>query len=154
MIFGRNRTVRHEQVVLPEQLKDERDRQVEAEAQAAAATGEGARGPHDVAARPGTAGYVDLGGLRVPAVRGMKLRLDLEDATQRIVAVTVTMGRSALQIQAFSAPRAAGLWDELRAELLETLSATPGAQVQEQRGAFGAEPVSYTHLTLPTNREV
>ena len=32
MIFGRNRTVRHEQVVLPEQLKDERDRQVEAEA--------------------------------------------------------------------------------------------------------------------------
>ena len=149
MIFGRNRTVRHEQVVLPEQLKDERDRQVEAEAQAAAATGEGARGPHDVAARPGTSGYVDLGGLRVPAVRGMKLRLDLEDATQRIVAVTVTMGRSALQIQAFSAPRAAGLWDELRAELLETLSATPGAQVQEQRGAFGAELLTRVPASLP-----
>lgn len=146
MIFGRNRNVRHEQVALPEQLKDERDRLVEARPAPAA---EGDRGPFDVEAAPSGRPSVDLGALRVPAVQGMQLRLDVEDATQRIVAVTVTLERSALQIQAFSAPRAAGVWDDLRAEIKEALVGTPGAQVQEQSGGFGPEVLTRIPATLP-----
>ena len=112
MIFGRNRTVRHEQVSLPAELLEERDLEI------AAAPATADVGPHDVATRPDPAGMIDLGSLRLRAVQGMKLRLDVEDATKRIVAATVSLGRSALQVQAFSAPRRTGLWDDLRAELL------------------------------------
>lgn len=147
MIFGRNRTARHEQVTLPEHLLDERDLAVAAAAGDAAREAE--RGPHDVTARPSATGYIDLGALRVRAVQGMKLRLDLEDATRRIVAVTVTVGGSALQIQAFSAPRAAGLWDDLRAELVDALGSSPGAHVQEQAGAFGPELLTRIPAEMP-----
>ena len=146
MIFGRNRQVRHEQVTLPEQLLDERDLAVRAASEPAAEEG---RGPHDVAARPSPEGYIDLGSLRVRAVPGMKLRLDLEDSTGRIVAVTVSLGGSALQLQAFSAPRGAQLWDGLRAELFENLTTTPDATVQEQRGAFGPELLTRVPAALP-----
>ena len=133
MIFGRNRKVRHEQVSLPEELLEERDHEVAAVPEAAET------GPHDVATRPDPSGTIDLGSLRVRAVPGMKLRLDVEDATKRIVAATVNLGRSALQVQAFSAPRRTGLWDDLREELRDSLATTPNATVQEQRGRFGAE---------------
>lgn len=146
MIFGRNRTGRHEQVSLPEQLLDERDLAALA---AAAPSQEGERGPHDVTARPSGAGYIDLGALRVRATQGMKLRLDLEESTQRIIAVTVTTERSALQMQAFSAPRAAGLWEDLRAELLDGLAATAGATVQEQTGTFGPELLTRVPAAMP-----
>ena len=143
MIFGRNRKVRHEQVSLPEELLEERDHEVAALPEAAET------GPHDVATRPDPAGAIDLGSLRVRAVQGMKLRLDVEDSTKRIVAVTITLGRSALQVQAFSAPRRAGLWDEVREELRDSLDTTPNATVQEQAGRFGTEILTRVPAALP-----
>lgn len=133
MIFGRNRNVRHEQVTLPAELLEERDHEVAARPEA------GETGPHDVATRPDPSGYIDLGALRVRAVQGMKLRLDVDDATRRIVAATVTLGSSALQVQVFSAPRRSGLWEDLRAELRDSLATTAHATVQEQTGRFGPE---------------
>ena len=143
MIFGRNRKVRHEQVSLPEELLEERDHEVAALPEAAET------GPHDVATRPDPAGMIDLGSLRLRAVQGMKLRLDVEDATKRIVAATVSLGRSALQVQAFSAPRRAGLWDEVREELRDSLDTTPNATVQEQAGRFGTEILTRVPAALP-----
>lgn len=143
MIFGRNRTVRHEQVSLPAELLEERDLEIAAAPEAADV------GPHDVATRPDPAGMIDLGSLRLRAVQGMKLRLDVEDATKRIVAATVSLGRSALQVQAFSAPRRTGLWDDLRAELHDSLSTTAHATVQEQTGRFGIEILTRVPAALP-----
>lgn len=143
MIFGRNRKVRHEQVSLPEELLEERDHEVAALPEAAET------GPHDVATRPDPASAIDLGSLRVRAVQGMKLRLDVEDSTKRIVAATITLGRSALQVQAFSAPRRAGLWDEVREELRDSLDTTPNATVQEQAGRFGTEILTRVPAALP-----
>ena len=143
MIFGRNRTVRHEQVSLPDELLEERDLEI------AAAPATADVGPHDVATRPDPAGMIDLGSLRLRAVQGMKLRLDVEDATKRIVAATISLGRSALQVQAFSAPRRTGLWDDLRAELHDSLSTTAHATVQEQTGRFGIEILTRVPAALP-----
>ncbi|MDY6055512.1 DUF3710 domain-containing protein [Micrococcus sp.] len=146
MIFGRNRNVRHEQIVLPDELKDARDLEAE---RAVEPAGADRLGPHDAAARPDRTGYIDLGSLRVKAVQDMKLRLDVEDATQRIVAATVTLGRSALQVQAFSAPRAGGVWDGLRHELADSLATTPGAQVQQVDGPFGPEVHTRVPAAMP-----
>lgn len=145
MIFGRNRNVRHEQITLPEELMEDRDRI----AAGLMPAGDDTTGPFDVADRPDAQGYIDLGSLRVRATQGMKLRLDLEDKTQRVIAVTVSTGSSAVQLQAFAAPRRDGLWDDLRAEILDALGTTPGAVADEREGRFGTEVMSRVPASMP-----
>lgn len=142
MLFGRNRNVKTETVVLPEELQDARDR--DGSGPVAEATG-----PFDIAERPEADGYLDLGSLRIPMVQDLKVRLDLEDSTQRIIGVTLQLGQSSIQAQAFAAPRSGGLWDEIRAEILESVAATEGAQVGEQEGAFGTEVAARIPAAMP-----
>ncbi len=142
MIFGRNRNVKTETVVLPEELQDPRD-QLATEPEAEAT------GPFDIADRPEVDGHLDLGSLRIPVVKDMKVRLDLEDTTKRLIGVTLQLGQSSLQVQAFAAPRAGGIWDEIRAEILESVTVTEGAQVGEQEGQFGTEVVARIPAKMP-----
>lgn len=53
-------------------------------------------------------GRVDLGGLLVPGVEGMELRVEV--AGDAIVAATLVLGNSAIQLQAFAAPKSEGIW--------------------------------------------
>lgn len=140
MIFGRNRNVKTETVTLPEELQDPRDRDRE---------GSGPSGPFDVSERPGLDGYIDLGSLRVPAVAEMRLRLDVEESTKRIIGATLALGGSSLQVQAFAAPRSGGLWDEIRAEILQSVAATENAQVAERKGPFGTEVQARIPASMP-----
>ncbi|GAA4765162.1 DUF3710 domain-containing protein [Citricoccus nitrophenolicus] len=142
MIFGRNRNVKTESVVLPEELQDPRD-------QSGADPVAEATGPFDITERPEAEGYLDLGSLRVPMVKDLKVRLDLEESTKRIIGVTLQLGQSSIQAQAFAAPRTGGLWDEIRGEILESVTATEGAQVGEQEGAFGTEVAARIPAAMP-----
>jgi hypothetical protein len=140
MIFGRNRNVKIETVTLPEELQEERDRE----------PGESSpSGPFDVSERPGLDGYLDLGSLRVPVVKDLKVRLDVEESTQRIIGATLTLGQSSLQAQAFAAPRSGGIWDEIRAEILQSVAATESAQVGERQGPFGTEVLARIPARMP-----
>jgi hypothetical protein len=140
MIFGRNRNVKIETVTLPEELQDERDRE----------SGESSpRGPFDVSEREGLEGYLDLGSLRVPIVKDLKVRLDVEDSTQRIIGATLTLGQSSLQAQAFAAPRSGGIWEEIRAEILQTVATTENAQVGQRQGPFGTEVLARIPAQMP-----
>lgn len=142
MIFGRNRNVKTESVVLPEELQDPRD-------QSGADPVAEPTGPFDITERPEAEGYLDLGSLRVPMVKDLKVRLDLEESTKRIIGVTLQLGQSSIQAQAFAAPRTGGLWDEIRGEILESVTATEGAQVGEQEGAFGTEVAARIPAAMP-----
>ena len=89
---------------------------------------------------------VDLGGVRIPIVNGMELRAELAD--DQVVAVTLILGRSALQIQPFAAPRTMGIWDEVRAEISEGISSSGGTSSEEE-GRFGTELVAEVAVALP-----
>jgi hypothetical protein len=95
-------------------------------------------GPWDVADAPedGPA-RVDLGALRVPAIAGMELRVDV-NAQQQVVGASLRSGESLLQLSVFAAPRAAGLWDDVRGELARGASGQ-GASLTEVEGPFGTE---------------
>jgi Protein of unknown function (DUF3710) len=153
MIFGRNRNVKTETVVLPEDLQDPKDQEPTGAPERDPATGGEAgtsrRGPFDITDRPDAEGYLDLGSLRVPLVKDLKVRLDLEDSTKRIIGVTLQLANSSIQAQAFAAPRSGGIWDEIRAEILESVAATEGAQVGEQAGEFGTEVVARIPAAMP-----
>lgn len=84
----------------------------------------------------------DLGALRVPATPELDVELDV--LGEEIVAVTVTYEGSAVQLQAFAAPKSGGLWDEARGEIASELAGN-GSRVTEVEGSFGSE----LHTELP-----
>ncbi|WP_432496783.1 DUF3710 domain-containing protein [Kineococcus auxinigenes] len=99
------------------------------------------RGPFDSSEVPAEDGRLPLGGLRLAGREGMELRFEVEEASQRVIAVTVAVAGSAVQLQVFAAPRSAGVWDEIRAEIAAAVAAQ-GGTVEERTGPFGAELLS------------
>ncbi|ACQ80194.1 conserved hypothetical protein [Beutenbergia cavernae DSM 12333] len=101
------------------------------------------RGPWDVDDddAPDLAGRVDLGAVVVPARPGMQLRMELDKKTRRVIAANITLGATSLQVQAFAAPRTAGLWDEIRTEIAESIREQEGT-VDDVPGPFGRELIA------------
>jgi uncharacterized protein DUF3710 len=95
-------------------------------------------GPWDISEVESTDGLLDLGGLRIPGVDGMQLQLEFEEQTGRVTAATVALAGSAVQLQAFAAPRTEGIWDEIRAEIAASIT-RQGGTADEVPGPFGKE---------------
>jgi hypothetical protein len=85
-------------------------------------------GPFDESEVSGLRPYVDLGSIKLTPREGLNLRLEVEEGTQRVVAVNLDYNGSTLQLQAFATSRSMGLWDEIREQIV--------AQVTEQGGSF------------------
>jgi hypothetical protein len=95
-------------------------------------------GPWDAADAPeGGPARVDLGSIRLPALPGTELRVDLNQQ-QKVVGATLRAGDSTLQVSAFAAPRASGIWDDVRTDLARNASGQ-GASLEEVDGPFGPE---------------
>lgn len=95
-------------------------------------------GPFDVSEIQDARPFIDFGSLRVPARSDMALRVEIEDASGQVVAVSIDIGGSSIQVQAFAAPRSEGLWHTLRAELEQSVSAQ-GGEVERRVGSLGQE---------------
>jgi hypothetical protein len=80
---------------------------------------------------------IDLGSIRLPALPGMDLRVELNQQ-QKVIGATLRAGESLLQVAAFAAPRAAGVWDDIRAEIATSASGQ-GGRLEEVEGPFGIE---------------
>jgi hypothetical protein len=81
---------------------------------------------------------LDLGALRIRGLPGMELRLEVDESGEQVVAATAVMGDSAVQLQAFAAPRTAGIWDGIRSEIAESIVAQ-GGTADEGWGELGRE---------------
>ncbi|MFI0908917.1 DUF3710 domain-containing protein [Streptomyces abikoensis] len=91
-------------------------------------------------------GRVDLGGLFVPGVEGMELRVEV--AGEAIVAATVVLRDSAVQLQAFAAPKREGIWGEVREEIATGIT-QQGGVVDEVEGPLGWELRAQVPVALP-----
>lgn len=112
-----------------------------------------ADGPFDVSEVDGRDGRIDLGAMWVAGVPGMELRLEVEQQTQQVNAVTAVMGDSALQLQAFAAPRSGGLWREIRREIAMAVEGQ-GGTVEEADGPLGTVLRTRMPSAGPDNRTV
>ncbi|MDT3399994.1 DUF3710 domain-containing protein [Streptomyces sp. B1866] len=107
-------------------------------------------GPWDVSeVSDAAAGRVDLGGLLVPGVEGMELRVEV--AGDAIVAATVVLQDSAVQLQAFAAPRNEGIWKEVREEIAGGIT-QQGGVVDEAEGPLGWELRAQVPVQLPDGK--
>ena len=96
------------------------------------------RGPWDEADKPERGPRIDLGALWLPGVDGMQLKMETNGKGGAITSVRVTVDQSSLQVQAFAAPRSAGIWDEIRAEIAESVT-KQGGSADDLPGPFGRE---------------
>ena len=103
-------------------------------------------GPLDESEANAVRPYVDLGGVKLVPREGLQLRLEIEEGTKRVVAVGIDFAGSTLQVQPFAAPRTSGLWNEIRAQIIEQVR-SQGGEVQERQGVFGAEVVARIPVT-------
>lgn len=103
-------------------------------------------GPLDESEANAVRPYVDLGGVKLVPREGLQLRLEIEEGTKRVVAVGIDFAGSTLQVQPFSAPRTSGLWNEIRAQIIEQVR-SQGGETQERDGVFGPEVVARIPVT-------
>ena len=94
-------------------------------------------------------GRVDLGGLFVPGVDGMELRVEV--AGDAIVAATVVLNDSAVQLQAFAAPKREGIWGEVREEIAAGIT-QQGGIIDEVEGPLGWELRAQVPVQLPAGQ--
>jgi hypothetical protein len=137
MVFGLGRKAKKDQIVEP----DESSASADSAGEAAEGAGQRTSGPFDVSEIASRDGYVDLGALLITPSEGLQLRLEVEEATQRVVAVTMDLNGSSLQLQAFAAPKSEGLWDEIREQIGQSVG-SQGGQVEEVQGSFGSELIA------------
>ena len=91
-----------------------------------------------MADRPDRGARIDLGALWLPGVDGMQLRMETGGNGSVVTAAAVTVEGSSLQVQVFAAPRTAGIWDEIRSEIGESVT-KQGGSVDDLPGPFGRE---------------
>ncbi len=92
--------------------------------------------------------YVDLGGVKILPREGLQLRLEVEEGSQRVVAVGLDYAGSTLQVQPFAAPRTSGLWHEIREQIAEQI-AKQGGTTRLTIGPFGPELLAEIPATTP-----
>ena len=102
-------------------------------------------GPFDSSEVSAVQPFIDLGAIKITPRSGLQLRLDIEEATKRLVAATLEIDGSVLQVQVFAAPRSAGLWNEIRAQVADQVS-KQGGSAEHVVGVFGPE----LHASVPT----
>jgi Protein of unknown function (DUF3710) len=97
-------------------------------------------GPWDAAdvGDPAAGGRIDLGGVWVPGAEGLEIRVEADQQTGEVIAVTLVVEDGALQLQPFAAPRSEGIWDEVRAEIRAGVT-QQGGTADEVEGPLGPE---------------
>ena len=95
-------------------------------------------GPFDASEVEDEDGRLDLGALRIRGAEGMELRLEIDQEQQHVIAATAVLGESALQMQAFAAPRSGGVWADIRSEIASAIE-TQGGTADVEDGPLGTE---------------
>ncbi len=95
---------------------------------------------------------LDLGSIRVPILPQTEVRIELNDERQP-VAATILHGGSTVQILAFAAPRGEGIWDDVRAEIADSVR-TAGGEATEVDGLLGLELRARVRSQSPTGQTV
>lgn len=109
------------------------------------------RGPWDADDVDLPGGRLDLGAILVPGRPGMELRMEIDKASGAVSAAAVSLAGSTLQLQAFAAPRTDGIWDEIRAEIAESVT-KQGGSADDLPGPFGRELLARLPVRTPEGR--
>ena len=115
--------------------------------------GDGATGPLDRSQVDDDSDYLNLGAIWLKGQQGMELRLEINEQEQQITGVTAVIGESAVQLQAFAAPRTEGVWIDIRNEIAASI-VDAGGTAEVLTGEFGEELLTRMPQSGPDGRTV
>lgn len=81
---------------------------------------------------------LDFGALQIPARDDIVIKLEVDEISSRVVALTLEINGSALQLQAFSAPISEGVWHEVRESIRASIE-QQGGSTETVIGPLGPE---------------
>lgn len=96
------------------------------------------RGPWDSSDLNAPTDLVDFGSLAFVPNPNVGVRADVEEGTQRIVAISFDFMESVLQVQAFASAKGKKLWEEVLKDISESLT-SQNIQVVQSAGPHGLE---------------
>jgi len=96
--------------------------------------------------------YLDFGSLLIRGRPGFNLQMPTDDDQGTIGSVVLVTEDSGLELRAFADARSGGLWDTVRADLVEEAQRLEG-QAEKVDGPFGAELRVGVPVTLPDGQE-
>ncbi|HZU58250.1 MAG TPA: DUF3710 domain-containing protein [Actinocrinis sp.] len=94
-------------------------------------------------------GRIDFGGLLVPAAGN--IRVEMTEQGQ-LVAIRIELGQSALQVNAFAAPRSEGIWSDVCDEIAVEIT-KQGGIVDRGIGQLGPELRARVPVRLPDGNQ-
>lgn len=101
--------------------------------------------PSDISEIESKKSYLDFGAILVPASKEQKVRLDIDQKSKRVVSLTIAVDQASIQLQAFSAPKSGGIWEDVRGQIEESVVKQKG-RIKQVDGPFGKE----LHARVPT----
>lgn len=149
-IFSRGKDRRDEDADLHEAHEDDADLTADGPAAPRVAA---PNGPLDRSAVADDNGYLNLGSIWIKGTQGMELRLEINEQEQQIIGLTAMLGESAVQLQAFAAPRTEGVWIDIRNEIARSITDS-GGTAEVVTGEFGEELQTRMPQTGPDGRTV
>ena len=114
---------------------------------------DGTTGPLDRSQVDDDSDYLNLGAIWLRGQQGMELRLEVNEQEQQITGVTAVIGESAVQLQAFAAPRTEGVWIDIRNEIAASI-VDAGGTAEVLTGEFGEELLTRMPQSGPEGRTV
>lgn len=97
-------------------------------------------------------GYLDFGALLIPTAKNQQVRLDIDQKTKRVVALTIMVDQASIQVQPFSAPKSGGTWNEVLEQIEESVIKQEG-KVKRVDGRFGKELAARVPTVLKDGRK-
>lgn len=94
---------------------------------------------------------LDLGGLRIPAMEGREVRLQVDEASGNVQAVLIVGEDGAMELRAFAAPRNGDLWSKAIGELAAE-AAQRGGTADRRQGRYGEELLMQVPVQTPDGR--
>ena len=95
-------------------------------------------GPLDYSEVKSMLTVIDLGCIQVPVRDDIAVKLEVEESSNRPLAITLDAGSWQLQLQAFAAPKSSGVWHDIRAQIASGIKSS-GGEVEERVGSLGPE---------------
>jgi hypothetical protein len=96
------------------------------------------QGPYDKSDLAAPQELVDFGSIAFVPNPLVSVRAEIEEGTQRIVAISFDYQDSTLQVQAFAIPKGKGLWEEVLDDISSSLE-NQGVHKERHSGPFGIE---------------
>jgi len=108
-------------------------------------------GPFDIQEVEDTEEYLDFGSILIKPVSGLKVRMDVEESNKRVIAVSLEIADSRVQLMAFSSSKSESLWPGIKDKIKSDITAQNG-EIFKRDGAYGEELLAKVPQQLPDGR--